>query len=190
MSWLPCRCGYIFHDNTDFLSFKAHFRADQDTDDFFCQVEDILKNQKLSAEDKAHEILCVADFHYTNRILYQCPECGRLFVEDNDGHYHCFMPEPEETNHRLLESAEGENWKGMLHAEWTFPKPQWSEHSGYIIVNINGEERQYLEFDDYEALRKKFYDLFQILSVKKKIRSASLYRTQDKKREKIFDWSD
>ena len=44
MSWLPCRCGYIFHDNTDFLSFKAHFRADQDTDDFFCQVEDILKN--------------------------------------------------------------------------------------------------------------------------------------------------
>lgn len=186
MSWLPCRCGYIFHDNTDFLSFKAHFRADQDTDDFFCQVEDILKNQKLSAEDKAHEILCVADFHYTNRILYQCPECGRLFVEDNDQHYHCFAPEPEETNHRLLESAEGENWKGMLHADWTFPIPEWKEHPGYISVNINAEERQYLAFDDYEALRKKFYDLFQKLSGQKKLRSALLRKNQ----EWIFHWSD
>lgn len=186
MSWLPCRCGYIFHDNTDFLSFKAYFRADQDMDDYFTSVEAIMKNLTLSMKDKEHEILCVADFHFTNRLLYQCPSCGRLYVEDNDRHFHCFMPEPEEDNHRLLESAEGQNWKGMLSGDWRSPKPEYKQHPGDIIINVNSKERGCLYFEDYDELKQKFDELFQELKEKNLIRSASLWKNQ----EQIFRWLD
>lgn len=170
-----CACGYCFHDNTDCLSFKGYVLADQDMEELW----DILERAEKPHEDTLDIALDVMDL--LNRTMYQCPECGRMYIEDADKQYElvrytpCAQGEPvPEVNRRMLLSSRGEKWRGYLYAHWDDPKPDYNEHKGMIfpICNVRFDN---LDFDDYEALEKRYFEILEIMIEKKIVRYAKLF---------------
>lgn len=89
---MMCRCGYVFHDNTDHLPWKAHFLADEDMDDYFNTFDEI--KETTSKRDIDDIVLKAA--HYWERFVYQCPDCGKLYIESEPGTFSVFIPEDQE----------------------------------------------------------------------------------------------
>lgn len=169
-----CNCGNRITDITDFLSYKASLLADQDEEDFFNEMETYIKNKTLSQEECLDGITLALPMYYMWRDVYQCPKCGRLFIDDGSEHLYSFVPEGE-VNKKLLISVEGEDWKGFLWGEWQDEKPNWSDYHGYIEANVNVElPHQPFLFNNREELEKKFFELLEELKESERIRSAVL----------------
>lgn len=169
-----CKCGYILHDSTDCISYKGIIIADQDWDDFYDRIEEAIKSKE---EDK--EKVMEAFWHDTldvGNTIYQCPECGSIFISGEGRKLHSFKPNhPVPLN--LLNSAKGEKWQGYLYGEWDDVKAEWMEHHGHIWANVN-EKYDIPEYDNYEAFERKYYELFEELKNKGIIRSARLKRNK------------
>ncbi len=169
-----CKCGYRFHDSSDCLSYKGGIIADQDWNEFWDCIEELGKSHKND-----HAIYEQID-HLFRVNLYQCPSCGRVFIEDPENRSQfirftpCLEGEPEpDVNKRLLISSYGKKWKGHLYANWYDEKPEWCAHRGmiYPMVNIQLDN---LSFDDHEVFEKRFYELFEHLKGLKLISYAIL----------------
>lgn len=169
-----CKCGYSIHDTSDNLSYKANIIADQDMDEFWNLIEEAEKphNETKAIFHKLTDLMI--------RCIYQCPLCGRLYIEDqdNDFRFICFSPcsegEPDsDVSKKLLRSKYGDKWKGYLYADWYDKKPDWCEYHGMIwpMVNIQLDD---LEFNDREAFEKRFYELLEHMKALDLIYSATL----------------
>lgn len=151
-----CPCGYCFHDNTDHLRFKAHILPDQDMEEF----DSIL--QRGEQPHAGQRELYYDLMELLERTIYQCPQCGRLFIENNNPRtFAVFTPGadavPDETVDRnLLMSARGSDWRGSLTADWYDPKPVWLPHPGAIYQEINPQSET-LWFDDYAEMERQFF---------------------------------
>ena len=166
-----CRCGYCFYDGSDNLSFKAHILADEDWDEFAGYLEDAKKPHTEEIENSGR-ILDLLE-----RCIYQCPECGRLFLESADGSLTMFTPsgtaEPEpEVNRHMLISSHGENWHGILYGEWHDPKPKWREYAGYVSVMMNEETAPAFHSNDFAETERQFHVIFEKLRAEDSIHYA------------------
>ena len=47
---ISCECGYVIYDQTDFISYKARFTADQDDNDLLDKIEAQIKKLVTSIE--------------------------------------------------------------------------------------------------------------------------------------------
>lgn len=165
-----CKCGFLFHDNADCLYFKGRLIADQDWNDLWNYIDNGVKNR---------ENPCDNIWKLFPRSMFQCPECGRLYMEDDNGRtFTVFTPnseaEPEpDVDKRMLESVHGKKWRGFLYADWYDDPPVWIKHNGTIIPELN-DKFDKLEFDDYDAFRARFDELFETLRKEDRIRSAKL----------------
>ena len=181
-----CKCGYRFHDSSDCLSYKGRIIADQDWNEFWDCME------KLEKSHKNDHAIYERINHLLQLNLYQCPSCGRVFIEDPENRSQfirftpCLEGEPEpDVNKRLLISSYGKKWKGYLYANWHDEKPEWCAHRGMIcpIVNIQLDN---LSFDVYEDFEKGFYELFEHLKELKLISYAIL----NVNHKRTFMWSE
>src|SRR6476659_685374 len=94
-----CECGTVIRDQTDPLPYKAHFIADQDYNDLIelletelARVADIVeqgsredgtaRRTRAVAVESAKWALHRYLREYAGRVLYQCPHCGRLDLDD------------------------------------------------------------------------------------------------------------
>lgn len=169
-----CKCGKRISDTTDGLSYKASFLANQDEGDLFDQIEECVKNENLSREKCLDQILLGVLGHYMGRCIYQCLDCGRIYIDDASGNLHSFLPEGGINKH-LLTSVESSDWKGTLWGEWQDIKKEWMTYKGFIEVKCNDEiYEKNLVYDSKEEFEQEYYQLFEELKRKKKIRSASL----------------
>lgn len=168
-----CTCGNRISDTTDFLSYKAAIMANQDEQDFFDEIEKEIKDEQITREECVDRVLLQHTGKYLNRNMYQCSQCGRLYVEDATYNFHVFAPEGEASK-QLLTSVEGEKWKGLLWGEWDDEKPEWREHHGFLEVNTNKPLPGVIFEDDKEEFQKKYYEMFEKLKQEGVIRSASL----------------
>lgn len=180
MSWLRCQCGYIIHDSSDFLSYKGSIMADQDESDYFDRVEEIIK----SDNPNKNSLMCdfLRELGYMTKTIYQCSQCGRLYIEDNN-EFFCFRPE-NHTNNNVLKSVHGEKWKGFLHAEWRDNKPEWAEYKGYVSADVN-YPCESIDSDDRQEIIDGYYGLFEKLRQADVIRYA-LLKINGKR---IHDWT-
>ena len=80
-------------------------------------------------------------------------------------------------------SAYGEKWKGYLYGEWRDEKPEWSDYHGYIDPTVN-IQLDNLVFNDFEAFKKRFFEVFEYL----KSMDIINYATLKINREEIFHW--
>lgn len=151
---IRCRCGAVLPDQTDYLSFKAHLVADRDWEDFAASTESRGK----------------VDATYV-RLCYQCPQCGRLYVEDASRHLHVFSPEAGPA--QILGSAKGEDWRGPLIGTWNDDSPS-SRPKGQLWCDA--EDGTAEEFADWELLAHAYYELFERLRRRDRLRSALLRR--------------
>ncbi len=179
-----CKCGYRIHDSSDFLSYKATIIADQDMNEFWNLIE--------KAERPHTEVIEIFYklIKLMERSIYECPSCGRVFIENPEERSRlirftpCLEGEPEpDVNKRLLISSYGEKWKGSLYADWYDQKPEWMNHHGMIMPDLN-IQLDNLNFDDYEAFEKRFYELFEHLKGLDLINHATL----NVNRKKVFTW--
>ncbi|WP_295615234.1 hypothetical protein [Chamaesiphon sp. GL140_3_metabinner_50] len=123
-----CECGHIIHDNTDCISYKASFIADQDSSDLRYKIEEQIKKLVTNIEDAASNKIDVdvliedtmTDISdtitdYSPRTIYQCSECGRLFVDDNQFYTHVFISQDNSVPKNLMRSIKGDEWKFNPH---------------------------------------------------------------------------
>lgn len=187
-----CKCGYRIHDSSDGLSYKGWIIADQDMDEFWHlteRKEEILHSEKADMTEV--DTIDSRLYSITERAIYQCPSCGRVFIEDLLDDFKLIQftpcidgkPEPD-VSKKLLISSYGEKWNGYMFADWYDEIPNWSNAHGNIVpvVNIDLDD---LEFDDYEAFEKRFYELFEHLKGLGLITSARL----DVNQKNIFNWN-
>ena len=188
-----CKCGYRMLDNTDCLSYKCRIIADQDIDEFWDLIYKRSEISQNENSDMTRTEVYAIDSRLDNimeRFMYQCPSCGRLFLENPDERAGLIMftpcsdgePEPD-VNRKLLISSHGERWKGFLSADWYDDKPKWSDYHGLIIPIVNIELED-LYFNDYEAFEKRFYELFEHLKALNIISYAKL----NVNKKNIFKW--
>ena len=180
-----CQCGILIHDTADNLPYKGKIIADQDFNTLWDLIEKLEKQHidRIDVYNKIHDLLM--------REIYQCPKCGRIYIENQAQNYDLVgfqMESPEQQekkeNRSLLLSAYGEKWKGHLYAEWRDEKPDWwCDHHGIIMPEVN-IKMDNLVFDDYDAFEKRFYEVFEELKVRDIIVSASLKANG----KTIFTW--
>ncbi|MBQ6553828.1 MAG: hypothetical protein IJR45_00820 [Firmicutes bacterium] len=75
-----CRCGNIIPDIVENVPNKAWYISDKDTSLLFDSLYDALISNEKN-KDKLYIELCgkISKLSY---CAYRCPECGRLYIED------------------------------------------------------------------------------------------------------------
>ncbi|WP_433679446.1 hypothetical protein [Nocardia sp. CA-119907] len=92
---IHCRCGATIHDGGDGLPTKAHLIPDANKFDLWDQLDaliDAVADQTMDREqahNRARELFRV------QRPIWQCAECGRLYLDDlhDRRKLHVFRPE-------------------------------------------------------------------------------------------------
>ncbi len=119
-----CKCGHVIRDQTDSLTYKADLLPDNGGWDNFHEpiVKGILDfARSIAADDRKgwlsrnfgpdyprdlDDEATVSDFlsrfECALRKIYQCTECGALFIEKSKG------------GEFVMFSPAGEDWKGIL----------------------------------------------------------------------------
>ena len=90
-----------------------------------------------------------------------------------------FNPDSEkqqeaDDNKRLLLSTFGEKWKGYLSADWNDDIPDWQEHHGIIMPEVNVKFKN-LEFDDFESFKRRFFEVLEYMKHMNIVSSAVLH---------------
>src|SRR4051812_23112294 len=107
---IGCHCGATIKDVTDNLPQKGHLIPDQEwfpvCDGIDSVIADVAAGRANSeaASMKIRSILITAARH-----VYQCRECGRLFVDDRGHKLHTFAPVSGETCREILRSRDRDN---------------------------------------------------------------------------------
>ncbi len=147
---ITCICGELLSDNTDFISYKAHVVADQDYFDY------------LDAAPGRER-------HQYERAMYQCNDCGRLLLQNRAGdmhHYTFFMPEDATAAKSALRSNLGARWRGFLRGDWGRSREVW-----WFAGDGEGGAEQ---FETWEALERRYRQLFETLRARDLLRHAFL----------------
>ena len=79
-----CECGFLFKDQTDDLPFKGYVCPDQSQEEIYNAITELLvanTSVDLSEKDeKIHPIIHPKG----SKTIYQCPDCGNIFIEDGE----------------------------------------------------------------------------------------------------------
>jgi hypothetical protein len=87
-----CECGHVIRDQTDNLPYKAHSYPDQSMEALYAAIDRLMKSPAPSDLLQRDERMRAIVFPKGGRIMYQCPDCGRLYIADK-GKLHCFKSE-------------------------------------------------------------------------------------------------
>jgi len=103
---IGCYCGATIFDQTDDLPHKGHFIPDQEWfatyDGMDNEVIVPLTEGAIDMEKAFH--LSRRVISRASRLMYQCSECGRLYMDDNSGVLHCYVPSDDATSKEILRS--------------------------------------------------------------------------------------
>ena len=174
-----CQCGNRISDTTDHIPYKAHIIADQDWFDLFGKRNsefDCIVKRNNNINDIIDKVIDL--IYKTSSEVYQCEECGRLYIYDSSGRFEAFEPDSNNQNKGILQSIKGEKWQGFLYGEWKDNKPEWSNVHGYIFIECLLEGKSYTtrEYDSFEVFQKEYFTLFEQLKAKNVLQSSQLKR--------------
>jgi hypothetical protein len=188
---IKCPCGNVIIDQTDYISYKAHFIADQDYFDacesIDARVEKLADSIRAGAKKTAKPLIdrAIHDIRgiliKNTRGMYQCAECGRLFVDDIESQSLIFVPENENAPHNMLRSKQGEKWKRPLRGDWRSER-----NSGDIWWGFGVEDEGFETFSNWDDLANRYYEVFARLRDEQVLRDAFL----SKNGERLHQWPD
>lgn len=106
---ISCYCGAVIVDQTDDVPHKGHMIPDQEWFATYDAIDNKVidpvaegRLEKAAAYRLAREII-----RGSARLMYQCRECGRLYIDDGRGNLQCYVPEVEGTAREILRSRGG-----------------------------------------------------------------------------------
>ncbi len=181
-----CECGHVIYDQTDYISYKASFISDQDSYDLRGEIEKQIKKLVTSLEYNASNKIDINELvedamidiseniisYYSRRTIYQCSGCGRLFIDDAQFHTHVFIPQDNSVQKNLMRSIEGDKWKRPLRGHWQECLNKTGK--GELSWGFGDEEEGYERFNDFEALKKRYFEVFARLQEKGILRDTFL----------------
>ncbi|MFG2087491.1 hypothetical protein [Spirillospora sp. NPDC048824] len=147
---IRCSCGELILDQTDFLPYKARFVSDMDWDD-------------------VHEGDVQERLREWSRSMWQCTGCGRLYLNDHGGGLQCFVPESAEAPVDLLRSVHRDRWKRPMVGNW-----QTDAERGELWWGFGVADEGWEEFDRWDDLERRYFEVFERLRGKGLLRSAFL----------------
>jgi hypothetical protein len=103
---IGCECGAVIVDQTDYLPHKGHLIPDQDWFDTLDAVDDEVVNRLVAGEitkDDAYWQVRVIIIRSV-RMVYECRECGRLYIDDHEGNLQSYVPENRDASKEILRS--------------------------------------------------------------------------------------
>lgn len=87
---MKCNCGNTILDITDALSYKAHYIPDEDWHEVMEKIDGYIEERN---QDKGK--LCM-EMRKTiiekTRLIYQCTNCGKIYIEDKEENLIEFNP--------------------------------------------------------------------------------------------------
>lgn len=105
---IGCGCGAVIVDQTDFLPHKASFIPDQDLfgvfDSLDEEIVDRLATGELSKDEAYGKLRTIIS--KASRLMYQCRECGRLYLDDRSRTLHSYLPADEAAQREILRSRD------------------------------------------------------------------------------------
>lgn len=104
--WFECSCGNIIKDTTDCLRQKGHLTPDQDLYSVWDGMDDQVIDRVASGDLAPNDAYMISRrlMASPTRTMYQCVECGRLYIDGLDGELHCFLPESNMPDKGILRS--------------------------------------------------------------------------------------
>lgn len=100
-----CDCGKLIVDQTDDLPYKGHLISDQDYNDYFDAIDAAIEKGGPSQSDKEKEIECMIIRSINAfRSIYQCSNCGTIFINDSEGKFHLYAPKSIADSKTILQS--------------------------------------------------------------------------------------
>lgn len=102
---IECACGAHIHDGTDNLAHKAHLMPDQEWDAFWNAVDDAVEKSGPAADDKAAACMRLRMQSFGHRLMWQCRQCGRLYIDDRHHRLQCFAPASESVPKDILAAS-------------------------------------------------------------------------------------
>lgn len=106
---ITCHCGALIIDQTDDLPHKAHVIPDQEWFSVFEAMDQVIKDVVAgrltadAAQTRFRSILTTAA-----RPVYQCRQCGRLFVANRQNQLRPFAPSEADCDREILRSKDGQ----------------------------------------------------------------------------------
>lgn len=165
MSKLRCLCGHQIIDQTDYLPYKAYFITDEDEEDVFQLTVSAIEKFILACEqDRLEEVFgqgflevypkdsglkdflhdtLAAGYFGSSRDLYECEQCGRIWIQSRDKSGQFFPYKPEEDERGILRSihkdTENREAKNLLDNP---PKTRYSIPNTNAYMTLNGRSRR------------------------------------------------
>lgn len=96
MSWIKCKCGNTLHDMTDHISCKGYVISDKEYSDMLDLADKMIGSNSPDRESSAMIFrmnIGFKDSYIKLKHIFQCPACGRILLEDNEGKLCSFCPE-------------------------------------------------------------------------------------------------
>lgn len=116
MSKIVCKCGNILPDITDNLPYKGYIISDKELFKMYDFVDELIEtgnDQKEPFMMTFRKNVCVGKKYIRLKEVYQCPQCGRMLIENIPGEYSFFAPE-ENSKRNLLDYGGEEKAEYML----------------------------------------------------------------------------
>lgn len=176
-----CECGHTLFDQTDYLPYKAEFISDQDNEDYWEAIDQVieqlaatLRGSRLT-EEEAKRITEQAmhdarsqTLKYRMRTMYQCSHCGRLMLDDLQSNLQTFLPATETTPKNILRSYQGNQWKRSLRAIFS----SGSGHLMWSSSDADATDGGFERFDNWESLERRYFEVLTRLQEKEILRDA------------------
>ena len=101
-----CECGHAIYDQTDDLPYKAYSFPDQSMEALYAAVQRLMDSPTPSPTDHVQRDAMTESIFFPKgrRLMYQCPQCGRIYITDEGG-LHSFKPEFEGTPRVLFQAS-------------------------------------------------------------------------------------
>jgi hypothetical protein len=166
-----CVCGNVLRDQTDYIPYKAWFAADQDLEEIAREV-----GARAAKDDDPADL---GDHIYSAlfprlHTLYQCYNCGRVFVDDPDDPtaFQIFRPENSAWKKVLASRKAGvrKRWPRNLVGHWDAVRK-----TGELWFDpASGETGGYETFDDRTKLECRYHELFKAMRAEGTLMGARL----------------
>jgi hypothetical protein len=105
---IDCHCGAIIIDQTDYLPHKGHLIPDQEWFAIYDAIDEKVIAPLVGGRLDKETAYRRACFFISNsaRLMYQCRECGRLYIDDGQAKLQCYLPADGGTAREILRSRE------------------------------------------------------------------------------------
>ncbi len=98
---IECSCKHIIFDNTDFIKYKGYFISDSHWFEFWNKVDKVIEEPSSKPKEREEACMKLRSMKVFS-TLWECQNCGKLFIDDKNGKLVQYIPENRKYNRVLF----------------------------------------------------------------------------------------